>query len=209
MGISGWFDDRRVFVGNRVLMEAHGFENLPPIELDKKIMRKGYFPVYLVSDNVPCALLIIKYSPDEEIAYELRRLCNTGTTVLIDNCDPNISEEMICDYFGLFSESVYVMSKQGSAAFENISNAHKDISAGAAYKGNICGLFATLTASINIKRSIFSMTLLYIIFVVLGLFALAVLIFTPILSYVNTIFAIAFQLVTTLLISLPPLIKRP
>ncbi len=209
MGISGWVDDRRVFVGNRVLMEAHGFTNLPPIELDKKIMRKGYFPVYLVSDNVPCALLIVKYAPDEEIAYELRRLCNTGTTVLIHNCDPNISEQMICDYFGLYSESVYVMSKQGSLAFENISKTRKDVSAGAAYKGNVCGLFANLTASINIKRSIAVMTALYVAFVVLGLFALAVLIFTPTLSSINSVVAIVFQLITTLIVCLPPLFKRP
>ena len=209
MGISGWVDDRRVFVGNRILMEAHGFTNLPPIELDKKIMRKGYFPVYLVSDNVPCALLIVKYAPDEEIVYELRRLCNTGTTVLIHNCDPNISEQMICDYFGLYSESVYVMSKQGSQAYEDIINPRKEISAGAAYKGNVCGLFATLTASINVKRSISFMTALYVVFVVLGLFALAVLLFTPLLANINTVVAIIFQFVTTLLISLPPLIKRP
>lgn len=209
MGISGWVDDRRVFVGNRVLMEAHGFTSLPPIELDKKIMRKGYFPIYIVSDNVPSALLVVKYTPDEEVAYELRRLCNTGTTVLVHNCDPNISTQMLCDYFGLYSETISVMSKQGSEIYNTITKQRSDIVAGAAYKGTVCGLFATLTAAINIKRSIVSMTALYVIAVIAGILAVGAAIFTSLFSYIGAITLIVFQLVTTLIICLPPLLKRP
>ena len=98
MGISGWVNDRRVFVGNRDLLLAHGFSGLPPAELDKKIMRKGYFPAYIASDNILCALLVVKYEPDENIAYEIQRLANTGTTILVDNCDPNINSKMLADY---------------------------------------------------------------------------------------------------------------
>lgn len=209
MGISGWVDDRRVFVGNRVLMEAHGFTSLPPIELDKKIMRKGYFPIYIVSDNVPSALLVVKYTPDEEVAYELRRLCNTGTTVLVHNCDPNISTQMLCDYFGLYSETISVMSKQGSEIYNTITKQRSDIVAGAAYKGTVCGLFATLTAAINIKRTIVSMTALYVIAVIAGILAVGAAIFTSLFSYIGAITLIVFQLVTTLIICLPPLLKRP
>lgn len=209
MGISGWVDDRRVFVGNRVLMEAHGFTSLPPIELDKKIMRKGYFPIYIVSDNVPSALLVVKYVPDEEVAYELRRLCNTGTTVLVHNCDPNISSQMLCDYFGLYSETISVMSKQGSEIYDTITKQRSDIVAGAAYKGSVCGLFATLTAAINVKRSIVSMTALYVIAVIIGILAVGAAIFTSLFSYIGAVTLTIFQLTTTIIICLPPLLKRP
>lgn len=209
MGISGWVDDRRVFVGNRILMEAHGFTNLPPVELDKKIMRKGYFPVYLVSDNVPCALLVVKYAPDEEIAYELRRLCNTGTTVFVHNCDPNISDQMLCDYFGLYPETVSVMSKQGAEQYQELVKYRREISAGAAYRGPISGLFATMTAAISVKRTVSVMTVLYVMLAVLGLLAIGVSIFTPLFAYLNTVSVLVYQLVTTLLVCLPPLLKRP
>lgn len=209
MGISGWVDDRRVFVGNRILMEAHGFSNLPPVELDKKIMRKGYFPVYLVSDNVPCALLVVKYAPDEEIAYELRRLCNTGTTVFVHNCDPNISNQMLCDYFGLYPETVSVMSKQGAEQYQELVKYRREISAGAAYRGPVSGLFAALTAAISVKRMTTTMTTLYVVLAILGLLAIGISIFTPLFPFLNTISVLVYQLATTLLICLPPLLKRP
>ena len=42
MGISGWVDDRLLFIGNRTLMEAHGIE-CPSVEVDRKILRQGFF----------------------------------------------------------------------------------------------------------------------------------------------------------------------
>lgn len=209
MGISGWVNDRRVFVGNRVLMEAHGFTSLPPIELDKKIMRKGYFPVYLASDNIPCALLVVKYSPDEDIAYELRRLCNTGTTVLVQNCDPNISDKMLCDYFGVYDETISVMSKQGSDQYGVLVDHKEERSAGAAYRSSASGLLAIMTASINIKKSISVMTVLYIASVVLGLLALGVCLFTSFTSFIAPLPILIFQLVTTLITCLPSIINKP
>ena len=50
MGISGWVDNRLLFIGNRTLMEAHGIE-VPSIELDRKILRQGLFPVYVATQD--------------------------------------------------------------------------------------------------------------------------------------------------------------
>ena len=209
MGISGWVNDRRVFVGNRILMEAHGFSGLPPVELDKKIMRKGYFPVYLASDNIPCALLVVKYTDDEDVGYELRRLCNTGTTVLVHNCDPNISDDMLCDYFGLPEDTIAVMSKQGSDAYTQIVSHKEHRSAGAAHKSNVAGLFAILTASINVKKSISAMSVIYIIGVILGILGLGISLFTAFVGAVAPLPILAFQVAATLITCLPPLLKKP
>lgn len=209
MGVSGWINDRRVFVGNRNLMEAHGFSGLPPLELDKKIMRKGYFPVYLASDNVPCALLVVKYSIDQDIGYELRRLCNTGTTILVNNCDPNISANMLCDYFGVYDDAIHIMNKQGSDQFDTITKHKENVSAGAAYNSNAAGLFAILTASINVKKSITAMTVLCIICVVLGITAIGVSIFAAFSQFVTPLYLLLFQIITTLLVCLPPILRKP
>ena len=100
MGISGWVDNKFLFVGNRTLLEAHGID-VPSVETDKKILRQGYFPIYVATDNKACALLAVQYNVKPEIARELRKTSALGITMLINSSDPNLTEEMICAYFGL------------------------------------------------------------------------------------------------------------
>lgn len=209
MGISGWVNDRRVFVGNRDLLIGHGFTGLPPAELDKKIMRKGYFPVYIASDNIPCALLVVKYEPDDDIVYEIQRLANTGTTVIVDNCDPNINAQMLTDYFGLYSETVFIMNKQGSTFFK-ASKEHKEHrKGGAVFKSRIEGLLATLTASINIKKYVTRMTAFYITGIVLGVLALLSCILTSLTAFVTPLIILLIQLALTAITLLPTVLRKP
>lgn len=209
MGISGWVNDRRVFVGNRDLLIAHGFAGLPPAELDKKIMRKGYFPVYIASNNILCALLVVKYEPDEDIIYEMQRLANTGTTIIVDNCDPNINANMLTDYFELYSETIFVMSKQGSDYYKALTVHKEHRRAGAAYKSRIEGLLASLTASINIKKYISRMTAFYICSIILGLLTLTTLIFTSLSSFITPLNIILVQLLLTAITLLPTVLRKP
>lgn len=209
MGISGWVNDRRVFVGNRDLLIAHGFNGLPPAELDKKIMRKGYFPVYIASDNIPCALLIVRYEPDEDIVYEMQRLANTGTTIIVDNCDQNISAQMLTDYFELYSETVFVMNKRGSDSYKSLTAHREHRKAGAAYKSRIEGLLAALTASINIKKYTSRMTALYICSIVLGLLALITCILSSLNTFITPLNIILMQLLLTAITLLPTVLRKP
>lgn len=208
MGVSGWVDNHRVFVGNRILMEAHGFKALPPLELDKKILRKGYFPVYLACDNAVCAIFVVKYCPNEEVAYELSRLCNTGTTILVKNCDPNLSEKMLCDYFGLYEDSISIMNKQGCDYFDTAAAYQESRSAGASFGKSVCGFFAAMTAAIQIKSLFHSMSALYVVTVILGILATAIAVFTT-PALLSPWCLLAYQLIATLLICLPAIFKRP
>ncbi len=209
MGISGWVNDRRVFIGNRILMESHGFTNIPEIELDKKIMRKGYFPVYLACDNRPCVLFVVKYFADDEIMYELKRLCNTGTTVFVKNCDPNISDDMLTDYFGLYKDSIHVMTRQGADQFTLISEETKSQSAGAVSTSSVCGLFASLTASIGIRKLSKVLYVLYTVCTVLGILAATLLTFAGILNGISPFILLLAQLGLTVITFVPLLFGRP
>ena len=209
MGISGWVNDQKVFIGNRVLLESHGITNLPDPELDKKIMRKGYFPIYLATENNPCVLFVARYLADSEISYELRRLCNTGTTVMVKNCDPNITSKMLCDYFEVLDSSINVMSKQGAEQFKLISSKKESCSAGAVYSKSVCGLLAVLTASIKLKKLIPFVCALYVLVTALGCLAVIVSAILNSLSIVSGISVLIFQAIATLLICLPAFIAKP
>lgn len=167
MGISGWVDNRLLFIGNRTLMEAHGIE-VPSVEVDRKILRQGLFPVYVASQDKACALLTVRYTVREEIAKELRRVSALGVTMLINSSDPNMTEEMICDYMGLYSDSVKVMSAAGCHMYKNAVTPAAACSAPAAYKSNPLGLAAIISNASRIKKSNLLLTVIYVISAVLG-----------------------------------------
>ncbi|MBE6809305.1 MAG: hypothetical protein E7524_07540 [Ruminococcaceae bacterium] len=172
MGISGWVDNRLLFIGNRTLMEAHGIE-VPSLEVDRKILRQGFFPVYVATQDKACALLIIQYSVDPKISHELRALTKIGVTLLINNTDPNLSEPMICDYLGLYEDSVKVMSAAGCHMYKNTVAPTAVTSAPAVYKGSSLALASILNCATKIKRSNILLTILYVLSAVLGIVVFA------------------------------------
>ena len=87
-------------IGNRSLMEAHGVR-VPALDIDRKILHKGFFPIYIACDQRACALLTAKYSVSRQIEAELGKLSDKNVLILVENCDPNITEAMLCDYYSL------------------------------------------------------------------------------------------------------------
>ena len=85
-------------------MEAHGVR-VPALDVDRKILHKGYFPIYIACDQRACAMLVVKYSISKEIETELGRLADKNVLILVENCDPNITEQMLCDYYSLYPDS--------------------------------------------------------------------------------------------------------
>ncbi len=167
MGISGWVDNRLLFIGNRTLMEAHGID-VPSIEVDRKILRQGFFPVYVATKDKACALLIIQYSVEPKISRELRRLTGSGVTLLINSSDPNLTDEMICDYLGLYEDSVKVMSAAGCHVYKNTVAPVKSVDAPAAYKSNPLALPSILNCAARFKKSNIMLIAAYIICTVLA-----------------------------------------
>lgn len=152
LGLSGWVDNELLFIGNRTLMEAHGID-IPSIEIDRKILHNGCFPIYVASKNTACALLIVRYDVDENVVRQLRYLTNLGVTVLINNSDPNINEEMLCDYFGLYSNSVKIMSNAGVHMYKTLSVKTPVSSAPAAFRSGQLTFISIMNSASKIKKS--------------------------------------------------------
>ena len=172
MGISGWVDDKLLFIGNRTLMEAHGI-TVPSVEVDRKILRNGYFPVYVASGDKVCALLMVQYDVSPTVTRELRRLTKMGVTVLVSNTDPNITQEMVCDYLGLYEDCVTVMSAAGCHMYKNCIIKENSCSAPAAFKGSSIALAKIINCASRIRRSNTLLSVLYIITAILGIIIFA------------------------------------
>ena len=200
LGISGWVGDHNFHIGNRTLMEAHSIR-VPSLEVDKKILHKGYFPVYVACDQRACALLIVKYSADEEIQSNLLKLVNTGVTLLVNNCDPNITEEMLCDYYSIYPDSVKIMDHIGSAKYKAAVNYRETTSAHAFTSGGILSFLTLLTSSIKLRKVSTVLLVLYIITAIICAALFAIVSLNGALSIMNVGVCLLIQ-ATSLCISL-------
>ena len=208
MGISGWVDNRLLFIGNRTLLETHGIP-APSLELDRKILRQGYFPVYVATQNRACALIMIQYNVDKEIAKELRKLTNSGVNLLISSCDPNLTEEMICDYFGLYSDSVKVMTTAGRHLHKNTTAATKTASAPAICGRGHVGVASVLNCAARIKSSNLWLTVSYILSAVLGILIFAYSSFAGSGTLLSCGAVLLYTLISTVISYLLYSIKKP
>ncbi len=168
LGISGWVDDELLFIGNRTLLEAHGIA-VPSVEVDRRILRSGYFPVYVAQKDTACALLIVKYSADNMVVSALRRTTALGVTLLISNCDPNVNEEMIADYFGLYPDMLKVMSNAGVHILKTATAPIQSYSAPAVFSGSAINFLSIINCASRMKKSNFRLTIIYILACVLGI----------------------------------------
>lgn len=208
MGLSGWVDDQLLFIGNRTLMQAHGID-VPDIEIDRKILRSGYFPVYVASDDKVCALLVVQYSVDPQVSYELRRLTKIGVTLLVNNTDPNITDQMICDYLGLYDDSVMIMTNAGYHMYKNAATPKQNCSAPACFRfGNIM-IAKIMNCANKIKRSNALLTTLYIISAVLGIVIFAYSSFAGSGTLIDSTSVLLYSLICTVASYLLYLIEKP
>ena len=172
LGISGWVDDRHLHIGNRTLMESHGIR-VPSLEFDKKILHKGYFPVYIASEQRACAMLMVKYEAEDEICNKLISLQNSGMVLLIENCDPNITEEMLCDYCGLYKDCIKIMDHHGVSKHKEAVNFTESYSAHAFYKDGAKSFLSIILGAIRLKKSSTCLQALHIICAVTALVVFA------------------------------------
>ncbi len=208
LGISGWVDDKLLFIGNRTLMESHGIM-VPSVEVDRKILRGGYFPVYVASGDKACALLMVQYDVSPTVARELRRLTKIGVTLLISNTDPNITKEMICDYLGLYDDSVMIMSTAGCHMYKNAVPKEKSCSAPAAFKGTSIALAKIVNCANKIRKSNTLLSISYIITAVLGIIIFAYASFNGSGSLIDSGIILLYTLISTVISYILYLTQKP
>ena len=208
LGISGWVNDELLFIGNRSLMKAHGID-IPNVEVDKKILRRGYFPVYVATAEKACALIVIQYDVDRAVAKELRKITELGITLLVNNCDPNVNEEMICDYFGLYDDSVKIMSNAGVQMFKNATLPCEHCSAPAAFRGTSLSFITIMNCASRIRKSNILLTVIYTISTILSVLYFVYTAFAGFAAIPTSSTILIFEIAITVISLILYLIKKP
>ncbi len=208
LGISGWVDNRLLFIGNRTLMETHGIE-VPSIEVDYDILRNGYFPIYLATREKACALLVVQYNVNQGNARELHKLTKSGVTLLVSNSDPNLTEEMLCDYFGLYKDTVKIMTAAGCYIHKNATVPIKKISSPAVCRKNRFSLPFILNCAARVKSANSLLSTLYVLFSCFGVLLFAYSSFTSSGEVFSSFSLLIYSITSAIVSYLIYLIERP
>ncbi|MCQ2454912.1 MAG: hypothetical protein MJ090_02045 [Clostridia bacterium] len=208
LGISGWVDNELLFIGNRTLLQSHGIK-VPDYEIDKEILQKGCFPVYLATTTKACALLIIKYNPLDSITRDLRKLSKLGVTLFVKNYDPNITEDFIVDFFGIYSDTVKIMNNPDMAIYDRTTAYQKSSPAPACFRRENLSTVRIVNAASALKKSNRMLTAFYVLF---SVFMAAVFIYHSFSQKgiaSSTSLQFTFQIVTTAFTAFIYLFKKP
>lgn len=169
MGLSGWVDGRRVFVGNGRLLQNHGVD-VPSADYETRYAKDGRRLVYLSIAGQLSAMFVVSYLPDPEIQSALQHLCRSRVTLLVRSCDPNITASDLCDSFELDEYYVDVLPAAAGRLYMQLTEKSTDsLPAVMASNGHILGTARVLSACRGLKAKATIALVTQIIAAILGL----------------------------------------
>ena len=150
-GVSGWVNGRRLLVGNRELLRAHGIEP-PSRDYEQKYLLGGRQIAYLASGGELVALFLVSYHSDKRRTLELQRVESHGISLLVATCDPNITPQFLADCFRIDARSVRVLpDRQGSAYRRMVKEPAPTADALFVTKGRATAMLRLLSACVRLR----------------------------------------------------------
>lgn len=207
MGMSGWVGGRRVLVGNRKLLENHGVD-VPSHDYEARYTKSDRRIVYLSTAGELSAMFVVSYTADAGIAKALDAMTSAGITLLVNTCDPNITEDLICREYELDPFYVEVMGASAGRCYERLTAEDSEKSdAILATNGRLEGLAYGITYCRRLHRAVPLAITIQIIGGALG-FALSALFSLYTSIFLPPLFILAYGSLWILLSWLLPAIHR-
>lgn len=207
MGLSAWVGSKRVLLGNRELLRTHGIE-VPSREFESRFKRDGREIVYLANSGELAAFFVVSYNADPEIAKTLKRLYKSKVSILIKNCDCNITTRKLMYIFDVSDDYIEIVPRALNQQCEAHCTQVMTAPARAAHTGTIFSFVSTVLAAIAGKAAVSFATTLQIGSMILGFALVSFFAFVSGLSQINIITALVYQLFWLIAISLFPNLRR-
>ena len=179
LGLSAWIHGRRILLGTRELLVNHNV-NAPDRNFEAQYTHDGRNVIYLAIAGKISAMFVIKYQADKHMRKYLQNVDKAGVSLLVRSCDCNITEEMICRFFGLPLSAVKILSPVSGDIFEKYREEENETApAGIIHNGTIeaslRGIYEAreLQANVpvnNIISTLYSGIAL-VLFIILGILA--------------------------------------
>ncbi len=169
MGLSGWVDGRRVFVGNSRLLQNHGVD-VPSADYEARYAKEDRRLVYVSIAGQLSAMFVVTYLPDPEIQASLQELCRSRVTLLVRSCDPNITTSDLCESFELDEYYVDVLPASAGRMYVQLTEqTEESLPALMASNGHILGASRVLSVCRALQAKVRIALVVQTVFALLGL----------------------------------------
>lgn len=174
-GVSGRVGNKTVLLGNRDILVNHNI--VPPEREDiMKYLDSGKKPLFIAIDGRLEAMLVLTYKADKRRKIELRRMEETGISLIVRSVDANLSPKFIGNLFDISESSVSVVTgKLGEIYDDAVEGEIPRADALVATKGRVESMMSVITACANEKKIIHLIVAAQNIAVVLGFILVALL----------------------------------
>ncbi|WOC32391.1 MULTISPECIES: hypothetical protein [Caproicibacterium] len=209
MGVSGWVGGRRVFIGNRRLMEHHSIT--PPSEaLEAKYIRGGKQLAYLSVGGELVAMFIVTYRADRHRTMELQRMEDNGISLIVRSNDPNVTAPFTATLFGLDVHTVRVLPERLGQVYESlVKEPTEESHALLATRGKPSTMMRLITACVRQRANISMAVALQNVGAVLGFVLVAFLCCQQGMQQVSTLSLVIYEAFWTLAVWLVPKLRKP
>ena len=197
LGVSGWINNQKVVFGNKELMINHNISIPKEVDVDMYIAH-GHQVVFLGIADMLAEMYVIDYMPNRTIAPYLKKLRDSGVSILVRNCDPNVDEAMISDCFRMKLDNIKVISSSSGRIFKKYKSRPKvATNASSVHDGTPTAFFRTLCTAAMLSHTFKVTDILSFIGIGMGFAIVLVLSILNVIADMPAIFVLLLQAVIT------------
>ncbi|MBO4500836.1 MAG: hypothetical protein J5760_01240, partial [Clostridia bacterium] len=175
LGVSARIHSQKVLLGNRTLLENHGV-NVPDISLEEKYTSTGKRALYLAVCGKLAAMFVVSYAVDLNLRPYLKKLEDSGVSIIVRTNDVNVTEDLLSRGFGIPKEAFCVLGSVAGRLFARRRNeAAEKAPAKMGHNGTAFTLLRAVTAAASLVRNADFGVMLQIALSVLGFAVCAIL----------------------------------
>lgn len=112
-GVIGWVGGKRILAGNRELLKKYSIS--PPVRaIEKKYIDNGNQITYFALGGQLVAMLILTYTPNQELISQLNQLSKNSMSLIVTTVDSNITPELISRDFNVPFKLIKILTSEQS-----------------------------------------------------------------------------------------------
>ena len=197
-GISGWIFGQKVVLGNRMMMVNHNIQIPETVDEDKYLIA-GHEVMYLGIAHKLAAMIVVDYAPNESIRPYLKKLRDSGVSILVRNCDPNVTEAMISSCYDMRLNNIKILNSSSGRIFKKYKSRPKmSARAVAIHDGTPYTFMKSLCLASNLRQMFKVSGMLTMIGILMGFVIVLILSAMNVICDLPQIFVLLMQIIVTL-----------